>query len=163
MAAESDDDDRLFVRDGWRHYRRRYSMAEVRWGLATFGVLALVAGWVAWKGAHQDPTLFTDATSLMKPATGTGGVAVPIAVAAGAAAAPTPAPAPADRGPLPRSLAGAGWREDKIAQFDPENLYVKIDGRADYFRAFGFRRLTSVLLVDEQGPTTTITVGACEL
>jgi hypothetical protein len=173
MAGSSEQDDRLFVRDGWRHYRRRYSLAEVRWGLACLGALLLIGGWVAWKGAHPDPALFADGAALLKsgrptdlPVTG------PVTPPTASAAHPTPAApamAPAEpaaaagRGPLPTSLAGAGWREEKIAQFDPENLYVKIDGRADFFKGFGFRRLWSVLLVSEHDAATTVDVEMYDL
>jgi hypothetical protein len=141
MAEKGNDEDRLFVRDGWRHYRRTYSLAEVRWGLAVLGVLVAIAAWVFWKGRHADPALFSDGTALLKSA----------------------APPPADRGPLPRGLAAIGWREDRVTQFDPENLYVKIDGRADWFKSFGFRRLYGVLLINEKDPTTTIDVEMYDL
>jgi hypothetical protein len=146
MADKSTDEDRLFVRDGWRHYRRTYSLAEFRWGLAVLAALVAIAVWVRWKGRHADPALFADGTALLKAA---------------APAAPT-APA-ADRGPLPQALAGPGWREDRVAQFDPDNLYVKIDGRADWFKGFGFRRLYDVLLVDEKDPAVTIDVEMYDL
>jgi hypothetical protein len=141
MADKGNDEDRLFVRDGWRHYRRTYSLAEVRWGLLVLGILALVGGWVFWKGRHPDPALFSDGTALLKSA----------------------APPPADRGPLPKGLAPAGWREDRITQFDPENLYVKIDGRADWFKSFGFRRLYGVLLINEKDPATTVDLEMYDL
>ena len=86
MADKGNDEDRLFVRDGWRHYRRTYSLAEVRWGLVVLGALILVGGWVFWKGRHPDPTLFSDGAALLKSA----------------------APPPADRDPLPQNLAAAG-------------------------------------------------------
>src|SRR5205085_1307324 len=98
----------------------------------------------AWKGRHPDPALFADSAALLKGAT------------------PATAPA-ADRGPLPPNLAGSGWREERIAQFDPDNLYVKIDGRADWFKGFGFRRLYGVLLVNAGDPATTIDVEMYDL
>jgi hypothetical protein len=164
MAADSKDEDRLFVRDGWRHYRRRYSLSEVRWGLACLGVMAAIALWVAWKGAHPaDPSLFADGTALLKaaapPPAALSATPAP-APMAGPAAAGTAAPA---RGPLPAGLAGAGWREEKVSEFDPENLYVKIDGRADYFKAFGFKRLHDVLLVSEKDPAITVDVELYDL
>ena len=164
MTAQNNDQDRLFVKDGWRHYRRRYSVTEVRWGLACLGVMLLISGWVAWKGRHPDPELFADGADLLAPATKT--AAAPVAVET---AAPPKTGKPAregegattkdgDRGALPAGLAGAGWKEDKIAQFDPENLYVKINGRADFFRNFGFQRLYSVLLVSEKDPSVTVDI-----
>ena len=40
---------------------------------------------------------------------------------------------------------------------------MKIDGRADWFSSFGFRRLYSVLLVNEQDPAATIDVEMYDL
>ena len=80
MPLESKDDDRLFVREGFRHYRRRYSLTEVRWGWAVLASLLAIAGWVAWKGAHPDPALFSDGASLLNPA-GAPGAVVPVATA----------------------------------------------------------------------------------
>jgi hypothetical protein len=170
MASESNEDDRLFIRDGWRHYRRRYSLAEVRWGLATLGVMALILGWVLWRSRNPvDPNLFADGTALLSPAAP--GVAAPAPTAlpkvspsaAGAPAAVEGAIPGASRGPLPQNLAGPGWKEDKVAQFDEENLYVKINGRADYFRAFSFRRLYSAVLINEKDESVSIDIEMYDL
>lgn len=200
------DDDRLLVKDGWKHYRRTYSLGELRYGLAAGGALLAIGLWVSWSARHPAPDRFEDATALLEadriagagkasvvvaavaePKVGRGelreaatagaAAAAPSAVAsaqgAGAAVAPAGAavaPAgtsateaeeggtPGVRGPIPTDLAGAGWREEKVTRFDPDNLYVKIDGRADYFRGFGFKELHSLLLVDAANPTNTIDV-----
>ncbi len=156
MAAESPDDDRLFVKDGFKHYRRTYSRAEVQWGLACGGVLLAVTGWVGWKGAHQDPLLFQDPMTILEKAGSVTAAPLPTAL-------PTAGRSPtkevtSDRGALPDGLAGDGFREEKVSQFDPENLYVKIDGRSDYFKAYGFRRLFASTLVSDTDPTVTIDV-----
>src|SRR5262245_42749192 len=52
-------DDRLFVRDGRRSYRRRFSRTEARWGIVVLAGLGAVLAWVLWKGAHPDPALFS--------------------------------------------------------------------------------------------------------
>jgi hypothetical protein len=173
-GGSNDDDDRLFVRDGWRHYRRTYSLPEVRCGLACFAALLVITGWVLWKGRHPDPALFADGTALLDPAAKAPQVAVgapsgtaPAPAAAERVAAPaTAAPAqPAGevaaavgRGPLPRGLAGSGFSEGPVLQYTEDNLYEKIDGRADYFRAFQFRRLHSVLLTSDRDSAVTIDV-----
>jgi hypothetical protein len=126
MAATSQhrDADRLFSRDGRRHFRRRYAVAEVWWGLGVLGVLVLVAGWVAYEGAHPDPEL---------------AAAIPLRRAAKVA----------ERGPLPRGLAAPGWHEGPVSQFDASNLYEKINGREGYYKSFGFQRLHFVSLSHE--------------
>lgn len=119
----TDREDRLLNDKPWRHYRRRYSTAEVKWGVVVLAGLALVAGWVVWMGAHPDPELF--------------------------AAAPPQAsrdPAGADRGALPDDLATDGWSAGPVRRYGPENVYEKINGREGYYKAFGFRSLTCVSL-----------------
>ncbi|HUH01944.1 MAG TPA: DUF6599 family protein [Kofleriaceae bacterium] len=123
------DPDRLFVREGFRHYRRTYSRAEARWGLVVFGGLAALVAWVVWRGANPREDL-------------TG--AVPIG---GTVQAARPA---GDRGPLPM-LAGQGWREGEVSQFSANDLYVKINGRADFFLSKGFQSLTFVGLENDAG------------
>lgn len=132
--------DQLFVRDGRRSYRRRYSLAEVRWGLGILAALGLVAAWVAWKGAHPDPALFEAAPELPR----TGALA-------------------ADRGPLPARLAAAGWHEGPLSRFDARNLYVKIDGREDYYKSFGFEQLYFVSLILDEDPTAVVDVEFFDL
>lgn len=113
------------------YYRRRFSLAEVRWGFAVLALLALIASWVTWRGAHPDPELF----------------ATPLASTS--------------RGPLPSDLADAGWREGSVSTFDAEHLFEKIDGRADYYKSFGFKRLYCVSLT--QGDSTAIDIELYDL
>jgi hypothetical protein len=117
-------------------------MAEVRWGFVVLAVLAAIAGWVAWRGAHPDPALFA-AGPLPR---GQGGK--------GPAAA---------RGALPDKLAAEGWSEASLAHFDADNLYVKINGRADYYKSFGFRRLTFVTLLRDDDPNTSVDIEFYDL
>ncbi len=159
--------DRLLVKDGFRHYRRRYSRAEVRWGLGCGVGLLAIFSWIAWRGSRPDPSLFEDEIPLLATNT-TPAVAAAPAVTPAPATVPPAAPkaataGAADRGPLPAGLAGAGFREDKVAVFDDENLYVKINGRADYFKAFGFRKLYSSLLVSDADPAVTIDIEMYDL
>jgi hypothetical protein len=42
--------------------------------------------------------------------------------------------------------------------YDEDNLYEKIDGRADYFRAFHFKRLWSLLLTSRKDSAVTVDV-----
>ena len=123
-----------------RHHRPTYSLAEFRLGLALLLLLAGIASWIAWRGAHPDPTLFADPHTLLDPGVST----VP-------------------RGSLPQGLAAAGWGESGLARFDAQNLYVKIDGRADFFLARGFRELAFVTLRDAGTPGTTVDVEFYDL
>jgi hypothetical protein len=138
----------------YRVFRKSYSVAEARWGAVVLAVLAGLGAWVAWRGAHPDPWLYGDPSIV---ATGSGGEVVdvkgrrspdglPVAdgLRTGAPTSPSSSAA-VDRGDLP-VLAAPGWTEGAVSRFDAENLYVKINGRADFFLVRGFRSLTFVTL-----------------
>jgi hypothetical protein len=131
-------DDRLFVRDGRRSYRRTFSLTEFRIGLGVVAVLAAIAAWLVWKGAHPDPALFAASVGPDSEMPGMGAVV--------------------DRGPLPPSLAAPGWSERRLSWFDTSNLYVKINGREDYYKSFGFERLGFVSLVEDADTTRIVDV-----
>ena len=80
--------------------------------------LGLVAGWVAYKGAHPEPGLLDDSPSLVSRA-----------------------PVTVDRGPVPEGLSPEGWKEGPVSSFGPDNLYEKINGREGYYKSFGFQKL----------------------
>ncbi|MCL4806993.1 MAG: hypothetical protein KJ062_04230 [Thermoanaerobaculia bacterium] len=142
----------------YRVFRKTYSVAEARWGAVVLVLLAGLASWVAWRGAHPDPWLYGD-PALVPSGSGVEVVEVkgrsspdglPTESGVGPPAAPS-AP-PADRGDLP-ALASPGWTEGAVSRFDAENLYVKINGRADFFLVRGFRSLTFVTLTAANGAT----------
>jgi hypothetical protein len=112
----------------------------VRLGAGVLGLLTALAGWVAWRGAHPDPSLFADPATLLDPG------AVPVA-----------------RGALPAGLAPPGWRETGLARFQASNLYEKIDGRADYFLSRGFRELTFLSLEAAKAPGAAVDVEFYDL
>jgi hypothetical protein len=159
------DEERIFVKDGFRSFRRTYKVSEVYWGAGTGAVLLGLVGWVTWKGAHPDPSLFDMSAALEggAPPEGPGNV-TPAAVdterragqrmgapRAGAEArvgAESGAPG-GERGPLPAGLAVGAWREGKVGAFSADTMYVKINGRAGYFQAFGAQSLHTVTL---EGP-----------
>jgi hypothetical protein len=166
-------DDRLFVRDGRRSYRRRYSRTEARWGMVVLAGLCAVLGWVLWKGAHPDPELFSaglgtesdvvasDGTSPSAIGRSVGSEASGVGASgasAGAAGAASAAGNALARAPFPSDLAAAGWREGAIAHYDHTNLYEKIDGREDYYKSFGFERLHWVSLSAEGTPESTVDI-----
>lgn len=140
----------------WRVFRKTYSTAEARAGAVVVVLLAGLGAWVAWRGAHPDPWLYGD-PALVPTGSGVEVVDVkgrrsPDGLPLDAAARPgaTSAASPADRGDLPL-LAAPGWAEGPVSRFDAENLYVKINGRADFFLVRGFRSLTFVTLTGGGG------------
>jgi hypothetical protein len=96
--------------------------------------IALVAAWVAWRGRHPDPELFS----------------IPLASLQGAMQV--------DRAPLPEGLAGQGWQEGPVARFDSDNLYAKINGREGFYKSFGFQELIFVSLALVGEPMTTVDI-----
>jgi hypothetical protein len=128
MARPRSSQDRLFVRQPFRHYRRTYNISEVRWGFAVGAILVALAVWILWKKNHPHPSL---------------SMAPPLVGGKGGASGPGQ---PDDRGPVPTDLAAPGWTAGELSRFGPDNLYVKINGRADYFLSFGFQQLYFVSL-----------------
>lgn len=159
-------EDRVLVRDGRRHHRPRYSVTEFRIGMGALAVLAGILVWVAWRGAHPDPSLFFGGQDL----TDAGGAAPGIDVegrAAPAGSGPGVArpesAAPADRGPLPAGLAAEGWTEGRVSSFGTDNLYEKINGREGYYKSYGFERLWFVALERTDDPAVVVDVEAYDL
>jgi hypothetical protein len=152
----------VFVRDGLRSYRRTYRRSEVYWGAGIVAGLAGVLGWVRYKGAHPDPSLNDMSAAL---SAGPTSVSIePPGAQRGAqnldgrpSAAPSPpAEAGAERGALPQGLAAGEFREGKIGAYTPENLYVKIDGRAEFYESFGVQSLHAVMLEASSGASIEI-------
>jgi hypothetical protein len=162
------DEERIFVKDGLRSFRKTFRLGEVYWGAGTGAVLLGIVGWVTWKGAHPDPSLFDMSAALE------GGKAPPGDGAARPEDATRPAgsrlgapraergspategegaePGTADRGPLPSDLGQGGFREGKVGAYSADTMYVKINGRAGYFQSFGVQTLHTVTL---EGPSET--------
>ncbi|MDF1562130.1 MAG: hypothetical protein P1V51_03755 [Deltaproteobacteria bacterium] len=134
-------EERVLTHRGRQHFRKTYSRVEVRYSLAVFLALGAITAWVAWRGAHPDPTLFEAPVDPGLPA------------AAGLV----------DRGPLPEGLAPEGFAEQGLGSFDAENLYVKINGREGYFKAFGFQHLWAATLVASDAPERTIELELYDL
>ena len=132
--------DRVFIKDGLRHYRRRYSITELWIGAVILAALAVIGAWVAYKGAHPDPGL------LALDVVGTGVAASPV-----------------DRGPLPEGLPLPGWRASGPRHYDPSNVYEKINGREGYYKSFGFEALHVLTLETEDDPTTIVDLELFDL
>lgn len=165
MAAHSED--RLFNPNGRKHFRRTYSLIEVRYSLLALGVLAAIGAWVAWRGANPDPEILALESNLLAEGTadaperarrmGTGsgdgaGAGQGAAVAAGGAGDT------GDRGPVPAGLAAPGWRERGVTAFSRANLYEKINGRASYYEAFGVEALHFITLLHGEDEAVTVDI-----
>jgi uncharacterized protein DUF6599 len=142
----------------FRHYRKTYSLMEVRVGLCVLALLASIAAWISWRGSHPAAWVFGGVTPL-DVGTGGTGTAAPSRVDLQAKG---PGGAALARGPMPAHLAPQGWHEGPVARFNADNLYEKIDGRADYFLSRGFRSLACVTL-EREGAGATVDLELYEL
>jgi hypothetical protein len=169
------DEERIFVKDGFRSFRRTYKVSEVYWGAGTGAVLLGLVGWVTWKGAHPDPSLFDMSAALEgNPAPDNLGVdsterraSERMGAPRASAEAPVSASAEkaAERGPLPPGLGAGAYREGKLGAFSADDMYVKINGRAGYFQAFGAKSLHTLTLEgpDSDGATSSVDIEAYDL
>ena len=123
-------EERVLVR-ARKPFRPGYSVKEAELGFAFLALLVLVLAWIAWRGAHPDPSLTAAGPGLVRRTA-----------------------EKVDRGQMPPDLAPPGWHEEKLGAFGPKDLYVKIDGREGYYKALGFERLTCVTLVGPGGKET---------
>jgi hypothetical protein len=163
---------RVFVRDGLRSYRRTYRRSEVYWGAGIALGLVGVLAWVRFKGAHPDPSLYDMSAALVPsvapPVSSTaaeraaiadrGPGSVPSAAAASAEGAVSGGVAEpgTERGALPPGLSAGAFRESKIGAYTPDNLYVKIDGRAEFYLSFGLKSMHAVTLEASSGASVEI-------
>ncbi len=152
-------DDRVFVKDGFRSYRRTYRMSEVYWGAGTFAVLLAILGWVSWRGAHPDPSLFDMSAAISGEVPKSDGLETAPRAAPlherperGASEGEPPEAEASKLGepsPLPQGIAAGGFRQGKLGRFSSDDLYVKINGRAGFFQSFGVKSLHAVTLEAE--------------
>jgi len=170
----------VFVRDGLRSYRRSYSRGEVYWGAGIAAGLVGVLIWVRYKGAHPDPSLNDMSAALsasVAPQVLSAGALEPGSTPArppmadrgpgaapsSGAAAPSPVADPSasaqpgsERGPLPPGLGAGAFREGKVGAYTPDNLYVKIDGRAEFYTSFGVQGMHALTLEGFSGASVEI-------
>lgn len=146
-----------------------YFLVEFRLGLVLLLVLAVMGGWVAWRGMHPDPQLFHIADEQLTNK----GKEIPIyerpvepwiepgslmvAATAGGGAGPA-------LGPFPPTVVSEGWRAAGPAQmFDVSNLYNKIDGRETFYKAYGFQFLHFLSLISTANPDLYIDIELFDL
>jgi hypothetical protein len=164
-------EERIFVRDGFKSFRKTYRVREVYWGAGTGALLIGIVGWVGWKGAHPDPSLFDMSAALDSTPAESAAVDAEPRRAASRLGAPRAEPesaepakagvGSAERGPLPAGLAaGGGYREGKISQYSSDNLYIKINGRAGFFQSFGVKSLHTLTL---EGPASEGTPSSVDI
>jgi len=163
--SSSKANDRVFVRNGRRHYRRSYSSTELRIGLVLLVLLSTLVGWIAWRGAHPDPDLYSTELPLIEGGTQAVEVERSVEFAGGprAIASESGAKSEVGSGPLPAGLTREGWTSGEASRFGPDNLYEKINGREGYFKSFGFKALHFVTLERDEDPSTVVDIEMFDL
>ena len=141
MTQAKDKRDRLLATQPFKHYRRRYSVEEAKgFALVVLGAVA-ISTWVYTRGQTRDEDLFKPSAQLAR----------------------RDGSASAGRGPFPTGLAPAGFKEDKLSDYGKDNLYVKINGREGFYKAFGFEHLYFISFVEEGDETRTVDVELFDL
>ena len=155
--AKNNRKDKLFNPDGLKHFRKQHSYKELYWGLLVLCVLVGIGSWIIWKGRHPAPDLLDDGTKwlakskirvvvrpLHRITSSTKGIAQ---TARGPKRKPDVVMPAALSALRKQTFLGEGWKRKPFVRFSPKNLYEKINGRAGYFKSFGFKQLfyTSML------------------
>ena len=129
--------------------RKRISSTETRFGAAFIVLLVATGIWILAQEGNFDPSdrvisievLENDSvvdtlyqrplTWWIEPGSGTGGTGT------------------VNLGLFPPSVLDGGWTVDgRMETYDPENLYEKINGAAEQYLSFGFRKLHYLTLSD---------------
>ena len=141
--------DRVFNRQARRVLRKKISLAETVFGASFLVVLVLSTWWVLAQKDNFDPAdRDVSYETLEKESTGEVLYETPLKlwVEPGRPGAPAPA---IDTGIFPPTIVGEGWSLDgRVQAFDPSNVYEKINGAAEQYIAFGFRKLHCATLTD---------------
>jgi hypothetical protein len=144
--------ERIFNRMRRQLFRKRIGLPEIAGSLAALAVLAAAVAWVASRRDAYDPAERDVSFAVLEQQS------VPDRLyqrplqawvepgRAGPAAGPS-------LGAFPPAILAGGWvLGTRLQQFDPDTLYVKIDGAAEQYLRFGFKQLHYVGLRREGGP-----------
>jgi hypothetical protein len=133
-----------------RVLRKRITLSEVLFGVAFCLLLAVSTIWVVAQKHNFDPADRDISFETLEKDSNEGELYVtPLKRWSEPGSAPT-AQAGVDLGLFPRGLLDGGWELDgRVETYDADTLYEKINGAADLYIAFGFRRLHYVTLAQD--------------
>ena len=136
---------RIFTPHKRRLLRRRFTLAETLFGAGFLLAVAGATAWIAAQADHFDPADRDISFEVLKEQSVDQELFTPPLrrwVEPGSAASASGLP---ELGSFPTALLDDGWQLDgRVESYDASNLYEKIDGAADQFLGFGFRRLDYV-------------------
>ena len=143
---------RLFNPMKRRVLRKRITLSELLFGVAFCLLLAVSTIWVVAQKHNYDPADRDISYEVLEEDSDDGVLYVPPLkrwTEPGSSA--QTGPAAVDLGIFPAALLDGGWELDgRVEIYDPDNVYEKINGAADLYIAYGFRKLHYVTLA--QGP-----------
>ncbi len=130
-------------------------------GLVIVALLAAIAGWIAWRGAHPEPGLFATDDQLLTAK----GSEIPIykrPLQPWSESASLTVRGRLD--PFPEAVVSAGWQISQPPQlFDAATLYNKIDGRETFYKAYGFEKMHFLGLTATADPNLNIDIELFDL
>lgn len=122
--------------------RKRFTLAESLFGAAFLLAVAVATGWILAQRDRYDPSDRDISFETLQEQSVDAILYTPPLKRWAAPGSASAASAPPDLGPFPSEFLAGGWSLDgRVESFDASNLYEKIDGAADQFLSFGFRRL----------------------
>jgi Family of unknown function (DUF6599) len=141
-----------------------YSLREVQIGLLIIALLAAVTGWITWRGAHVDPTLFAPPGEKLLTDKGKNIVVYKRPLEPWHEPGSGSANASVRLEPFPDSVVSPGWRVTAAPQmFDEPNVYEKIDGREEFYKARGFKKLYFLSLASDAQPNLNVDIELFDL
>jgi hypothetical protein len=149
--------DQIFNRSGRRHFRRTYSRREVRFSVVIVLALAMLLGWIYWRGLHPDPELFSAGASLLAE-----GDRKEVHVPSPVPAIDSPSTAKSQLPLTPVAMSG-DWSVIKSKSYSPDEMYVKINGRASFYQSFGCKRLIAAELQSKSDASKIIDIELYEM
>jgi hypothetical protein len=141
-----------------------YSLREVQIGFLIILLLAAVAGWIMWRGAHVDSTLFAPPSEKLLTDRGKNIVIYKRPLEPWHEPGSGSASASIRLAPFPDSVISPGWRVTAAPQmFDESNLYEKIDGREEFYKTRGFKKLYFLSLASDSQPNVNVDIELFDL
>jgi len=141
-----------------------YSLREIQIGFLLILLMGAVAGWIMWRGAHIDPTLFTPPGEKLLTDRGKNIVVYKRPLEQWHEPGSAAVSASVSLEPFPNSVVSTGWRATAAPQmFDESNLYEKIDGREEFYKTRGFKKLYFLTLKSDEHPNLDVDIELFDL
>lgn len=139
--------DRIFTTFKRKLQRKEFTRGEAITGIIIILCVAGATAWIAAQEDNFDPGERDIETSLLiEQSTKDDLYRTPFKRWRDPAQAAAGGPVAVDTGPLPASILSGGWTVGRIQTFTPDTLYEKINGQAEQYTKYGFKKLTFIPL-----------------